>query len=52
MAADVPGKPVAASLRTYCRSMLQEAVRLKEKKLAEDVIAVSLGPKACQVLLA
>ncbi len=28
---------------------LQEALRLREKKLAEEVLAVSLGPKACQV---
>lgn len=28
---------------------MQEALRLKEKKLAEEVVTVSLGPKACQV---
>ncbi len=28
--------------------MLQEAVRLKEKKLAEEVVAVTLGVKAAQ----
>ena len=28
---------------------LQEALRLREKKVAEEVLAVSLGPKACQV---
>ena len=27
----------------------QEALRLKGNKLAEEVVAVSLGPKACQV---
>lgn len=29
--------------------MYQEAIRLKEKKEADVVAAVSLGPKACQV---
>ncbi len=33
--------------RAYC--IRQEALRLKGKKLAEEVVAVSLGPKACQV---
>ena len=28
---------------------VQEAIRLKEKKLADEVIAVSLGGKQCQV---
>lgn len=32
-------------------SLRQEALRLKEKKLADEVLAVSLGPKACQVCL-
>lgn len=27
----------------------QEAIRLREKKCAEEVLAVSLGPKQCQV---
>ena len=29
----------------------EEAVRLKEKKIATEVIAVSIGPKACQETL-
>lgn len=29
----------------------QEAVRLKEKKIADEVVAVSIGSRACQVML-
>lgn len=32
-----------------CAPALQEALRLREKKLVEEVLAVSLGPKQCQV---
>ena len=40
---------------SYCTSCIarhllpQEAIRLREKKLAEEVFAVSMGPKQCQV---
>jgi electron transfer flavoprotein beta subunit len=29
----------------------EEAVRLKEKKIASEIIAISIGPKACQETL-
>jgi hypothetical protein len=40
---------INAFSQTMITSFGQEAVRLKEKKLAEEVLAISLGPKACQV---
>ncbi|BDA46344.1 Electron transfer flavoprotein subunit beta [Coccomyxa sp. Obi] len=39
---------VKMSMNPFCEIAVEEALRLKEKKLAEEVVAVSLGPKACQ----
>mmetsp|Transcript_50472 Transcript_50472/g.74857 ORF Transcript_50472/g.74857 Transcript_50472/m.74857 type:complete len:268 (+) Transcript_50472:254-1057(+) len=35
------------SLNPFCEIAVEEAVRLKEKKAAEEVICVSIGPKQC-----
>jgi len=42
---------VKMSLNPFCEIAIEEAVRLKEKKIATEVIAVSIGPKACQETL-
>ncbi|EIE23998.1 electron transfer flavo protein beta-subunit [Coccomyxa subellipsoidea C-169] len=39
---------VKMSMNPFCEIAVEEALRLKGKKLAEEVVAVSLGPKACQ----
>ena len=39
------------SLNPFCEIAVEEAVRLKEKKFATVVVAVSIGPKACQETL-
>ncbi|CAL5227785.1 g10807 [Coccomyxa viridis] len=39
---------VKMSMNPFCEIAVEEALRLREKKLAEEVLAVSLGPKACQ----
>ena len=41
---------VSGQLKSYvlCYT-LQEALRLREKKVAKEVIAVSIGPKSSQV---
>ena len=39
---------VKMSLNPFCEIALEEAVRLKEKKVVKEIIAVSIGPKACQ----
>lgn len=39
----------ACPLRAALHAAAQEAIRLKEKKLAEEVVAISIGPKQCQV---
>ena len=42
--------PQIASVKTFSTTRCtQEALRLREKKLAEEVLAVSMGTKACQV---
>lgn len=38
---------VKMSLNPFCEIAVEEAVRLKEKKIATEVVAVSVGPKAC-----
>lgn len=40
-------KNVKMSLNPFCEIAVEEAVRLKEKKAAEEVVAVSIGPKQC-----
>uniref|UniRef100_UPI00398E6558 electron transfer flavoprotein subunit beta-like isoform X2 n=1 Tax=Pristiophorus japonicus TaxID=55135 RepID=UPI00398E6558 len=39
---------VKHSMNPFCEIAIEEAVRLKEKKLAMEVIAVSCGPQQCQ----
>lgn len=41
---------VKHSMNPFCEIAVEEAVRLKEKKLVKEVIAVSCGPTQCQVL--
>lgn len=36
------------SMNPFCEIAVEEAVRLKEKGVATEVIAVTVGPKACQ----
>lgn len=38
---------VKMSLNPFCEIAVEEAVRLKEAKQAEEVVAVSVGPKQC-----
>lgn len=42
---------VKMSVNPFCEIAMEEAVRLKEKKIVTEVIAVSIGPKACQETL-
>ena len=42
---------VKMSMNPFCEIAVEEAVRLKEKKLVSEIIAVSIGPKACQETL-
>lgn len=39
---------VKMSVNPFCEIALEEAVRLKEKKIADEVVAVSIGSRACQ----
>ncbi|MEQ3697413.1 MAG: electron transfer flavoprotein subunit beta/FixA family protein [Pseudomonadales bacterium] len=39
---------VKMSINPFCEIAVEEAVRLKEKGVATEIIAVSVGPKACQ----
>uniref|UniRef100_A0A670IIM0 Electron transfer flavoprotein subunit beta n=1 Tax=Podarcis muralis TaxID=64176 RepID=A0A670IIM0_PODMU len=39
---------VKHSMNPFCEIAVEEAVRLKEKKLVSEVIAVSCGPQQCQ----
>ncbi|KAK2499585.1 hypothetical protein MC885_012439 [Smutsia gigantea] len=41
---------VKHSMNPFCEIAMEEAVRLKEKKLVKEIIAVSCGPAQCQVL--
>ena len=41
---------VKHSMNPFCEIAVEEAVRLKEKKLVKEIIAVSCGPAQCQVL--
>jgi electron transfer flavoprotein beta subunit len=42
---------VKMSVNPFCEIAMEEAVRLKEKKIVKEVVAVSIGPKACQETL-
>jgi electron transfer flavoprotein beta subunit len=37
---------VKHSMNPFCEIAMEEAVRLKEKKLVSEIVAVSIGPKA------
>lgn len=36
------------AMNPFCEIAVEEAVRLKEKGVATEIVAVSIGPKACQ----
>ena len=36
------------AMNPFCEIAVEEAVRLKEKGIATEIVAVSIGPKACQ----
>lgn len=40
---------VKHSMNPFDEIAIEEAVRLKEKKIASEIIAVSCGPQQCQV---
>lgn len=42
---------VKMSMNPFCEIAVEEAVRLKEKKIASEVVAVTIGPKAAQETL-
>lgn len=42
---------VKMSMNPFCEIAVEEAVKLKEAKLAQEVVAVSIGPKACSETL-
>ncbi len=42
---------IKMSLNPFCEIAIEEAVRLKEKNIVTEIIAVSIGPKACQEAL-
>src|SRR5690625_7940656 len=39
---------VKMSINPFCEIAVEEAVRLKEKGVATEIVAVSMGTKACQ----
>lgn len=39
---------VKMSMNPFCEIAVEEAIRLKEKKIASEIIAVSIGPKQAQ----
>lgn len=45
---DVDLTNVKMALNPFCEIAVEEAVRLKEKGIATEIVAVSLGPKVCQ----
>ena len=45
---DVDLTNVKMAINPFCEIAVEEAVRLKEKGVASEIVAVSLGPKACQ----
>ncbi len=42
---------VKMSMNPFCEIAIEEAMRLKEAGKAEEIIAVSIGPKACESIL-
>ncbi|MDP0563565.1 MAG: electron transfer flavoprotein subunit beta/FixA family protein [Candidatus Endonucleobacter sp. (ex Gigantidas childressi)] len=45
---DVDLSNVKMAINPFCEIAVEEAVRLKEKGVGEEVVVVSIGPKACQ----
>jgi electron transfer flavoprotein beta subunit len=45
---DVDLANVKMALNPFCEIAVEEAIRLKEKGLAKEILVVSIGPKACQ----
>ncbi|WP_442861997.1 electron transfer flavoprotein subunit beta/FixA family protein, partial [Bisbaumannia pacifica] len=45
---DVDLSNVKMAMNPFCEIAVEEAVRLKERGIASEVIAVSVGPKAAQ----
>lgn len=45
---DVDLTNVKMALNPFCEIAVEEAIRLKEKTIADEVVVVSVGPKACQ----
>ncbi|MCK7596729.1 electron transfer flavoprotein subunit beta/FixA family protein [Microbulbifer sp. CAU 1566] len=45
---DVDIANVKMSINPFCEIAVEEAVRLKEKGVVSEIIAVSMGPKQCQ----
>lgn len=45
---DVDLTNVKMALNPFCEIAVEEAIRLKEKNVADEVVVVSVGPKACQ----
>jgi len=45
---DVDLNNVKMAMNPFCEIAVEEAVRLKEKGIATEIVAVSIGPKACQ----
>ena len=45
---DVDLANVKMAMNPFCEIAVEEAVRLKEKGLAEEIVVVSIGDKACQ----
>lgn len=39
---------VKMAMNPFCEIAVEEAVRLKEKGVAEEIVVVSIGPKSCQ----
>jgi len=39
---------VKMSVNPFCEIAIEEAVRLKEKKIVSEIVALSIGPKQCQ----
>ncbi|TDH71338.1 hypothetical protein CCR75_002682 [Bremia lactucae] len=44
-------KNVKMSMNPFCEIAVEEAIRLKEKKVATEIVAVSIGPKQAQETL-
>ena len=42
---------VKHSMNPFDEIAIEEAIRMKEKKLASEIIAVSCGPTQCQVIV-